>query len=112
MKNKLTVSELATKIVGDGKKPNKWFITLGYGWYFPKDSEDMVQVENSMESITMLFTVKSQAEEMFNSFKIHGIDKVTGETIGQVTLEDRLNGVVKEKNLRQLQNGAFFSETI
>jgi len=105
MKQALTVKELATKIVGDGKKPNKYFVTIGYGWYFPNESEEMIQVKDSLDSVTVMLTNKEDAIKLYNSIIIRTISPVTKETIGQVMIEDRLTGVIKEKCLTMLDNG-------
>jgi len=108
MKN-LTVKELATKIVGDGKKPNKYFVTIGYGWYMPVNEEEMEQVDNSMDSVSILFTNKDEAIQCYNSISLFNgtVKGITGETIGQVMIEDRLTGTIKEKYLTQNINGTF-----
>lgn len=115
MKQALTVKELATKIVGDGKKPNKYFVTIGYGWYRPfGEDAEMIQAKNSLDSESLLFTNKTDAEDLFYAIALSNQahnGKITGETIGQVMIEDRLTGVIKEKCLRQRENGTFFVDT-
>jgi hypothetical protein len=113
MKTKNT-KELASLLIGDGKKPNKWFVTIAYGWYEPKgDNEqtDMIQADNSLDSVTILAESKTQAFELFDSIKLdRHIKKVTGNTIGQVIVEDRLNGVVIEKKLVETDSGFYIDE--
>jgi len=113
MKTELTVKQLATKIVGDGKSPNKYFVTIAYGWYKPKESDnvgiEMKQADNSLDSVTVLFTSRADAEQFYDNVPMYAasIDKVTGETIGQIILEDRKNGTIKEKFIAERKNGGF-----
>jgi len=104
-----SAKELAVKLVGDGKTPNKYFVTVGYGWYKPSNNEEMIQVKNSLDSVTMLFNTREAAEHCYNGLRIPtNIKEVTGETIGQVMIEDRLTGVIKEKFIDQLSSGKFY----
>lgn len=116
----LSAAELATQIVGDGKKPNKYFVTIGYGWYRPKMTEadgnelpEMVQAPNSLESVTLgPFNSRGQALNTFNSIELNtAIEKVTGETISQVIIEDRLSGTVREKCLAERRSHGFCVDT-
>ncbi len=98
------IKKLASEMVGDGKKPNKFFVTIAYGWYLPMgdSDQDMVQAKNSLDSVTVLFTDKIDAVNFFDNVPINcSVDKVTGETIGQVMIEDRLTGVIGEMYLEQ-----------
>lgn len=109
MATKKTANKLATEIVGDGKKPNKWFVTIGYGWYWIPGKEHMVQAKNSLESVSILFNSKEDAEECFRGIPLGiAVSKVSGTTIGQVIIEDRANGVIAEKFIRQRENGTFY----
>lgn len=109
-------------MVGDGKSPNKYFVTIGFGWYIPykeydKDSDepfempDMIQAPNSIESVTMGPFNKQEAEDLFEMIELPKYPvKVNGTTIGQVTMEDRNTGVVKEKGLWELRKGHFIED--
>lgn len=112
MKKETNIIELAKNLVGDGKSPNKYFVTIAYGWYKPKDNEEMIQVKNSLDSVTAMFTSRSDAEQFFDNIPIYAasIDNVTGETIGQIIMEDRKIGVIKEKCIYQRKNGSFTIE--
>lgn len=115
-KQTLSAAELASNIVGDGKKPNKYFVTVAYGWYRPKGKPEdevlpeMVQAPNALESVTIgPFSSKAQAFNTFNSIELDSsIEKVTGETISQVIIEDRLMGTVKEKCLSERRSTGFY----
>lgn len=111
MKKETNVKELAKIMVGDGKRPNKWFLTVAYGWYMPvnngaEDDRDMEQVADSLDSITMLFNNKEDADTAYDAINLTA-SKMTGSTIGQVILEDRLTGVVKDKYLEQTKSNSF-----
>jgi hypothetical protein len=113
MKQQQTAKELACKLVGDGKKPNKYFVTIGFGWYAPENpEEDMIQAKNSLESVTIgPLTSKAKAMELFNAIPIdRHIQEVTGETIGQICIEDRLTGVVLERRLTKSGNRFFIDQ--
>ena len=108
-----TVKQLACDIIGDGKKPNMWFVTIGYGWYYPRPENnecelpEMVQAPNSLDSVTILCSGETQAGRIYEAIDILPVpDIITGNTIGQVILEDR-HGVVKEKALTQKYNGTW-----
>ncbi len=70
----------------------------------------MVEVKDSLESVTIGFIRKEDADEVYNSIKLHAINKMTGKTIGQVCMEDRLTGVLKEKYYKQFDNDLFVVE--
>lgn len=109
------IKELATKIVGDGKSPNKWFVTVAYGWYvpLPKDEgeePEMIQADNALESTTLLFTRKQDAMDFFHAVKIReDLTEVKGNDISQVIVEDRKNGTVCEKHLHQSHKMRFLT---
>jgi hypothetical protein len=118
-KEVLTPSELARTMVGDGKKPNRYFVTIGFGYYRPKPTpEDIAEcvapeiqeTKNSLPCVTMgPFTSRGAAEAVYQGISINtDISDVTGQTIGQVVLEDRLTGVVKDKTLAQRRSYGFY----
>lgn len=113
MKKETSIKELAKNLVGDGKSPNKYFVTIAYGWYRPKGEEEMKQVGNSLDSVTVLFTSRPDAEQFFENIPMcaASIDEVTKETIGQIILEDRKTGVLMEKCIYQRDNGTFNIDT-
>lgn len=106
----LNIKQLATEMVGDGKRPNVWFVTIAYGWFYPPGEEvDMVQVRDALESVTILFLNKEDAEKCYLNVQLRSdIKKVTRQMIGEVIIEDRLTGVVKQKFLRKHNSGRFF----
>ena len=50
----MTAKEMATQMVGDGKSPNKYFVTTS-PWYMPMGGEEMQVIpgfdENSSETV-------------------------------------------------------------
>lgn len=116
MKQVITdIKKLATEIVGDGKSPNKYFVTIAYGWYQPSNHDlDMIQVDKSLDSVTVMFNNRQDATDFFDSvpFNTYGLDTVTPETIGQTILEDRKTGVIAERRLLQRNSGSFTVEFI
>lgn len=117
--NAIDAAQLATQIVGDGKKPNKYFITIAYGYWRPKQTDpeecpEMEQAKNSLDSVTMgPFTSKGAAEAVYNAISLDtDILEVTGQMIGEVVMEDRLTGVVKNKFLAQRRSYGFFVDEI
>lgn len=102
MKKETSIMELAKNLVGDGKSPNKYFVTIAYGWYLPANDEaDAIQVENSLDCVTVLFTDKQNAINFYESVLTYQYEgKITPETISQVILEDRKTGVIMDKILK------------
>jgi hypothetical protein len=118
-KEMLSPAELATKIVGDGKKPNKYFVSIGYGYYRPKqvtpgEDEECKQAPNALDSVIMgPFTSRAAAEAVYQSIKIDtDVPEVTGQTLSYVCMEDRLTGTVKDKTLAQRRSYGFFVDEI
>jgi hypothetical protein len=99
---KLSADQLATKIVGDGKSPNLYFVTLSFGWKYENYEEEPTQAKNSLQSVTMgPFTSKQKAMETFNSITLNATEKITGQTLSGVMMEDRQYGVLMEKYLKR-----------
>jgi hypothetical protein len=93
----MTAKEMAQKMVGDGKSPNKYFVTCA-PWYMPIGSEDMVQIPGFNENWGAIgvFDDKEEAIEYYREIEL---DFRTG--IGQVMVEDRMVGVLCERFLRE-----------
>lgn len=103
------IKELAKHMVGDGKKPNRYFVTIAYGWYRPLgDDADAIQVDRSLESVTVLFTNKQQAIDFYDNIPMEkSLPAITRETIANVMVEDRLTGVIRDKMYEQTPNNRF-----
>ena len=95
------VRELATEIVGDGKLPNKFFVTSSpyyhevdeYGDY---DSHILDGFEFD-EPESKVFDTFEEAEAYYDDIELDIYDG-----IGQVVIEDRLTGTIKEKTLKKV----------
>jgi hypothetical protein len=90
------IKALASKIVGDGKSPNKWFVTAGP--YCVKGEEAVIlQGFDAEKDVTTYgpFLSREEALECYD-----GLDLDANVGIGQVFIEDRKTGTVKEKFLR------------
>ena len=95
------VRELATEIVGDGKLPNKFFVT--YSPYYHEvdeygdfDSHILDGFDDS-ETESKVFDTIEEAESYYNDVELDIYDGV-----GQVVIEDRLTGTIKEKTLKKV----------
>jgi hypothetical protein len=92
---------LATKMVGDGQLPNKFFVTTG-PWITVY--EDFGQVDQEIldgyevgDTETEVFDTYEEAKEYFEGIEL---DHYSG--VGQVLLEDRLTGVIIERSLEKI----------
>ena len=98
--NEAQIKELATEIVGDGKDPNKFFVTVSP--YFAVNSNDAFESElldgyTDKDTETRLFNTFEQANEYYNS-----VDLDPYEGIGTVMIEDRKTGTIKQKELSKI----------
>jgi len=97
-----SAKELARELVGDGKTPNVWFVT--YGAYI------MVREDFDCSDYELLEGYSEKDSETFGPFysyqeacdKYDDIDLDPHDGIGQVFIEDRLIGTVKEKCLEKV----------
>lgn len=93
-----TTEELARKFVGDGKRPNKFFVTIGYGSYQPHDKEEIIQVSQALHPVTILVESEEQARHLFDAIQLkYDATEITSRTISEVLIEDRITGTVKQK---------------
>jgi ABC-type glycerol-3-phosphate transport system substrate-binding protein len=92
------IRKLATEVIGDGGKPNLWFITQSpyckaqdyYEHYSMYD--ELLPGYNDYDSYTEVFESYEEAVEAFEDIEL---DPVLG--VGTVYMEDREIGVVREK---------------
>jgi hypothetical protein len=101
------IKQLAIEIVGDGKDPNKFFVTVSP--YFTVDNDehgDPYNMELESELLdgytdkdikTRLFDTFEQANEYYNSVDL---DPYNG--VGTVMIEDRKTGTIKQKELTKV----------
>jgi hypothetical protein len=93
--------QLATEIIGDGKSPNKFFVTSG-PYYFEVDEygdRDAVLLDGYTgdNTATQAFDTLEEAENYYNDIELDIYDG-----IAQVMIEDRKSGVIKEKTLEKI----------
>ena len=92
-----TPKELAKELVGDGKTPNLWFVTSG--------PYIMVRDEDGISEYKLLDNTEAEDSETFGPYfsyeaaceQYDALDLDPHDGIGQVFIEDRLIGTVKEK---------------
>lgn len=95
------IKQLATEIVGDGKSPNKFFVTSGPYYFEVDEYGDREAVlldgftDNHVE--TTIFDTLEDAEKYYNDIELDIYDGV-----GQVMIEDRMTGAIKEKTLEKV----------
>ena len=101
------IKQLAKEIVGDGKDPNKFFVTVSS--YFTVDNDEHgdpynMELESELldgytdkDTSTLLFDTFEQANEYYNSVDLDPYDGV-----GSVMIEDRKTGTIKQKKLTKV----------
>lgn len=96
----MTAKEMAQKMVGDGKSPNKYFVTHS-PFYMPKDSEmgrlELIPgFEGYEEGSTVMFDDKQKALEYYRDIELK-----FSNGVGHIMIEDRIVGVLCERFLRE-----------
>jgi len=92
---------LASQIIGDGKLPNKFFVTTG-PWvtlvdeYGDQESE-LLDGYTEHDSVTEVFDTYEEANEYFQRIELDIYDGTA-----QILLEDRKTGVIKETRLEKI----------
>jgi len=94
------IKELAREIIGDGKDPNKFFVTVSP--YFTVENEDDFESElldgyTDKDTETRLFDTFEQANEYYDSIDL---DPYAG--VATVMIEDRKTGTIKQKELTKV----------
>jgi hypothetical protein len=96
------IGQLATKIVGDGRRPNKWFVTHGpYHQSHSAEHGDLTVLpgyEGQKPTIQGPFDSYEEALEAYDQIEL---DPHLG--IGEACIEDRVIGTVRQKWLRAKQ---------
>ena len=95
------IKALASEIIGDGQMPNKFFVTtspyvMNVGEFGDRDFE-LLENFTKNDSWTQVFDTYEEANKYFNDVEL---DEWAG--IGQVYLEDRLSGTIKESYLEKI----------
>lgn len=96
------IEDLAKKMVGDGKSPNKWFVSTSpwIVYYVPNDTEPYTKrLEDTTDKSKSIYGPFDTYEEALECYEDNELDETNG--IGQVFIEDRLTGTVKEKWLEE-----------
>ena len=116
--NQESIRKLASKIVGDGKKPNKFFVGLSSDYSYCENGEinyigDIFpnwEKEYSKYELKGPFSTFEQALEEAESYSIG--TKHNGFNINRIWIEDRLCGeVYLRENVLDLRYGEFFENT-
>lgn len=101
------IKELAIEIIGDGKDPNKFFVTVSP--YFTVDNDEHgdpynMELESELldgytdkDTETRLFDTFEQANEYYESVDL---DPYAG--VATVMIEDRKTGTIKQKELTKV----------
>ncbi len=94
------ISELAKEIVGDGKDPNKFFVTVSP--YFTVENEDNFESElldgyTDKDTEIYLFDTFEQANRYYDS-----VDLDPHSGVATVMIEDRMTGTIKQKELTKI----------
>lgn len=93
--------KLARELVGDGQDPNMFFVTSGPYYY---ETDEFGNIESILldgfthnDTYTKVFNTLEEAEQYYDE-----IDLDIYEGVGQVMIEDRKTGVIKEKILEKI----------
>jgi hypothetical protein len=108
----LTPAMLARKIVGDGKLPNKYFLSLSNDYlYFDGESSnwigDLIKSFESKGGTIAVFNSYAEAKKYAESVTLGEKGQFEGKifNVNRVTIEDRLTGELYERTK------TFFPET-
>lgn len=95
------VQKLAREIIGDGQEPNMFFVTSGPYYMEVDESGDgdyiLLDGYSHNDTDTKVFDTLEEAEYYYDQ-----VDLDIYEGIGQVMIEDRKTGVIKEKTLEKV----------
>lgn len=89
------IQKLATEIIGDGQQPNKFFVSIN-SYFANGENEgfDLLEGFGEKDSLIYVFDTLEEAQAYYDD------NELSPEYgIGTVTIEDRLVGTVKEKQL-------------
>lgn len=101
------IDQLATEIVGDGKDPNKFFVTVSP--YFTVDNDEHGDPSNMEFESELLagYTDKDKEIRFFDTFEqaneyYNSVDLDPDSGVGTVMIEDRKTGTIKQKELTKV----------
>lgn len=93
--------KLARELAVDGQDPNMFFVISGPYYYEVDEFGDaqsiLIDGYNHNDTETKVFDTLEEAEEYYDT-----VDLDIYEGIGQVMIEDRKTGVIKEKTLEKM----------
>jgi hypothetical protein len=89
------IKKLATEIVGDGQEPNKFFVSINP--YFANGEDEGFDLLEGFEEKDSNIYVFDTLEEAQFCYDDNELSPEYG--VGTVTIEDRLVGTIKEKQL-------------
>ena len=97
----LEIQTLACEIIGDGKTPNKFFVTTG-PWIkvvdeFGEQQSELLEGYYETDAWTQVFDTYEEAKEHFERIELDIYDGIT-----QILLEDRLTGTIRETCLEKV----------
>ena len=117
MKSNEEAKELARQMVGDGQSPNMWFVTVGP--YIAEQIDAAIYGEGmryvliegyDREKDTRTYGPFETYEAALECYDDHSLDINYG--VGQAFIEDRKNGMVKEKWLTKRVSVEYEEEEI
>jgi hypothetical protein len=120
---KKTIEEKARKMVGDGKTPNRYWVSVSSDYNYLHKEDDGVfyvdyigdiikdwQKDYSKGKMIGMFNSEKEAFECADRFFIG--EKFEDFTINRITIEDRLQGQVRETVLiLNVETGKTFVDT-
>lgn len=96
------IQELARTIIGDGKDPNKYFVTVS-PYYIIVDSNESddshCELLEGFSNSDITITVFDSYEDAYQFYDSIDLDPHAG--VGEVTIEDRKTGVITSKLLQK-----------
>ena len=119
---KKTIEEKASKMIGDGKTPNRYWVSVSsdYNYLHNEDGASCIdyigdiikdwQKDYSKGKMIGMFNSYTKAKECAESFEIG--EEYEDFTINRITIEDRLQGQVCETVLiLDVETGKTFVDT-
>lgn len=111
--NHQDIGELAKKMVGDGKDPNKFFVTLCYGHVYDESIEDSYQIEGYLQKNPETVLMTESLEEALEEAMSYELDLEEQEDmLTQVMIEDRKVGTVYERSVHKNEDGELVEDII
>jgi len=104
-------NEEARKMVGDGKKPNKFFVTLGYGHIYDVVAEDSYVVADTVQKNSETIAMVDSFDEALAIADKYDLDlEEQDDMLTQIMIEDRSVGTVYERVVEKDEEGELSEE--